>query len=787
MVMGVYLPFFKNVKIGSSPFSLLRNEMEAPIFSQPDYLAQIKGNGLNVLLQNYWMTIHPLTFFLGFAACTLPFCFALGALYTRRHTEWLRKVQPYALFAGATLGLGILMGAAWAYEALSFNGYWAWDPVENMSLVPWLVLVAGIHTNLIARATGRSIKSTYWFYIASFLLVLYSTFLTRSGILGDSSAHAFTEMGLEWQLILFMATFTLLSLWAYFANNKNIPVQASEESITSREFWMFIGAIVFIFSSVLISFTTSIPVYNKILDGIGSLTGNDLTAYHRATPLDPIAHYNKFQLWTALFMALITGFAYYLRYKQQSLSPGVRKSLIQNTLISVAAAIVLTAITALTIHLGAWQYYLLCFAAWYAFVANLLYLIRFMKNNLKTAGSVTSHMGFGLMLIGIIASGLNKQFISSNPFTQRGLINDEDLGKNILIFKNNPTIMSGYEVIYRKDTIEKNVRTYEIEFQQLDDKGEKTGKNFILTPTVVYDRNMTKLAAVNPSTRRTLIRDLYTHIASLPPEEIDFEQAKAKEDSLKYNEYMLSRNKPLETERHTYTVTGLQINPELPNYKPEAEDLAVALHIQVQDPHKDTAYTARPAIVLRKESVINYPAQVNELATKIQINSKVFENLFESAGRNHRIIQAKINDTIDLGDRQVVFTGFKKVNSPQGNVSVGAEIRDSSGSLIGTPLLEIAGNNVISAPILLQQTGSFIAFTKLDPETEQATFEINSMHSEHLQFPLRIAENSLRSDYIVLEAVVFPGINFFWAGSLLMLGGMGIAFYYRYKINKKAT
>lgn len=785
MVMGVYLPFFDGVKIGSSPFSLLRNEMLAPIFSQATYLAQIKGNGLNVLLQNYWMTIHPPTLFLGFAACTIPFCFALGALQTGRHTEWLRKVQPHALFAGAILGLGILMGAAWAYEALSFNGYWAWDPVENMSLVPWLVMIAGIHTNLIARATNRNIKSTYWFYIGSFLLVLYSTFLTRSGILGDSSAHAFTEMGLEWQLVLFLGFFTLLSFWMYFKNNKNIPVLPQEESISSREFWMFIGSIIFIFSAVLITFTTSIPVYNKILDGIGSLSGNDLKSYHRAMPLEPIAHYNKFQLWIAVFMAFISGFAYYLKYKQSGISAAVKKNIIQYTGISLAIATLLTVITSVTIDLSAWQYYLLCFAAWYTFTANLIYFIRFMRNQTKAAGSLLSHMGFGLMLIGIIASGLNKQFISSNPFTQKGLISDEDLGKNILIFKNNPAIMSGYEVTYTHDTIEKNIRSYQIEFQQLDENGNKNGKNFILHPTVVYDRNMTKLAAVNPSTRRTLFKDLYTHIASLPPEEINFEQAKAKEDSLKYQEIDLSVGQSFKTEKHELTVTGYHINPTLPQYTPEPGDLAISLDLTVKDLKHDTSINAKPAIVLRKESVLNYPAQLNLFATKIQLNTKLFEKLFESAGKNIQTQIVKIGDTLDLGDQKVILANFKKMEASNQHIKVGAEIQNLNHETIGLPVMEIAGNDIIANPVLLKNTANFISFVRLDPTSESATFEINTMGSKQMKYPLRIAENSLRSDYIVLEAVIFPGINFFWIGSLIMLSGIGIAFYYRYNLNKK--
>jgi len=182
MILGIYLGWGADApKIGSNPLLLLRETMDAPIFNNSDYLKLIKGNGLNPLLQNYWMTIHPPTLFLGFASTTIPFAFAVAGLWERKHQEWLAPALPWALFSGAILGTGILMGGAWAYEALSFGGYWAWDPVENMSLVPWLVLIAGIHANLIAKQTGHSIKSTYIFYLLAFILIVYSTFLTRSG------------------------------------------------------------------------------------------------------------------------------------------------------------------------------------------------------------------------------------------------------------------------------------------------------------------------------------------------------------------------------------------------------------------------------------------------------------------------------------------------------------------------------------------------------------------------------------------------------------------------------
>ena len=171
MILGLYLGVGDFVtKIGSNPLLLLRDTLDAPIFANADYVSLLKGTGLNPLLQNYWMTIHPPTLFLGFASTAIPFCFAIAGLWTKEHKAWLKPALSWALFSAAILGTGILMGGAWAYEALSFGGYWAWDPVENMSLVPWIILLAGVHTNLISKSTGHSVRATYIFYLLTFYL-----------------------------------------------------------------------------------------------------------------------------------------------------------------------------------------------------------------------------------------------------------------------------------------------------------------------------------------------------------------------------------------------------------------------------------------------------------------------------------------------------------------------------------------------------------------------------------------------------------------------------------------
>ncbi len=215
MVLGVYVFGYK---IGSNPFVLLRQEMaDAPVFQRPEYLSMIAdGNGLNPLLQNYWMTIHPPVLFLGFASTLIPFAFVIASLWRKDFKGWVAPALPWALFSIGIFGTGILMGGAWAYESLSFGGFWAWDPVENMSFVPWLLILAALHLHLVYKHTGHSLFTTYLFYILGWLMVLYSTFLTRSGILGDTSVHAFTDLGMTGQLIIYMVFFVVVAFTLLF-------------------------------------------------------------------------------------------------------------------------------------------------------------------------------------------------------------------------------------------------------------------------------------------------------------------------------------------------------------------------------------------------------------------------------------------------------------------------------------------------------------------------------------------------------------------------------------------
>ncbi len=511
MLLGLY---FGEIRVGSSPFTLTRNEINGPIFSQANYLEYIKdGVGLNVLLRNYWMVIHPPVLFLGFASTIIPFGFAYGGLQTKRFGDWIKPALPWTLFGACVLGVGIMMGGKWAYESLSFGGYWAWDPVENASLVPWMILVAGLHTMVIYKATERSLKASYVFIILSLAFVLYSTFLTRTGILGDTSVHAFTEKDEIMKLLLelFFAVFTVVPFVLFFMNSKKMQSPGPEEKTNSREFWMFIGSIVFFLSAIFIIAKTSVPVYNKIFG----------TSF--APPEDAEFSYNKVMVLVAFIIGILTAIAQYFKYKSTPAGYTLKKIAVP-TLVAAVITALLAAFYPLTFYkhgagfLGA--LYMALFASIYAAVANAGYIWSGLNGKIKAAGGSITHIGFALMMAGMIISSANKKTISDNsktglniPFGKDEKGRDvENPMENLTLLREVPTPMLDYTLTYAGDSAghENGRRFYRINLVSKD-----SSERFELTPDVYLGKN--EMKSSNPSTRRYLTRDIYSYVSSISP------------------------------------------------------------------------------------------------------------------------------------------------------------------------------------------------------------------------------------------------------------------------------
>jgi cytochrome c-type biogenesis protein CcmF len=150
--IGVQM-FLVVLLIAKSPFKSIYEQFpgELKVGEMPQ-----DGRGLNPLLQNFWMVIHPPVLFIGFAAMAIPFSFAIAALWRKEFHSWLSSAFPWVLFSGFSLGAGLMLGAYWAYGVLGWGGYWGWDPVENSSLIPWIIAMALLHTMLAQARTGIS-------------------------------------------------------------------------------------------------------------------------------------------------------------------------------------------------------------------------------------------------------------------------------------------------------------------------------------------------------------------------------------------------------------------------------------------------------------------------------------------------------------------------------------------------------------------------------------------------------------------------------------------------------
>jgi len=546
MMLGLH---FWGVKIGASPFALFREQMpDLPVFQFADYATRIKdGNGLNMLLQNYWMVIHPPVLFLGFASTIIPFSFAIGGLITKKYGDWVKPALPWALFSACVLAVGIMMGAAWAYESLSFGGYWAWDPVENASLVPWLTLLAGIHTLIIYKNTGRSLQTSFFLIALTFILILYSTFLTRSGILGETSVHSFADLGMNAQLYSFLYVFfwmpaiasstglikkliaigasvlflvlagfvhpffalisPIAALVLFLVNmNKMIPSIKKEEAASSREFWMFIGSLVILFSAIIIIAQTSLPVYNKIFN------------QNTAPPQDIEFSYNRIQIFIAIIIGLLTAIGQYLRYKETNTQYFLKKIGLPFAISVIGAGLILAFGN---INYDKYGIGFLIFiwtaiaCSLFAIIANFSYIWIGLKGKLKLSGPSVAHLGFGMMLLGILISSSKKEILSYNRSgipVDFGPESKEKTGENMTLLKNMKMDMGKYWVTYAGDSShpKKSQKYFKILFT---DKEKQ--QDFTLRPNAFIDYKGNEGLSANPDAKHYWHYDVFAYITAL--------------------------------------------------------------------------------------------------------------------------------------------------------------------------------------------------------------------------------------------------------------------------------
>ncbi len=409
-----------------SPFELM------PFYS-PD------GAGLNDLLRDPWMVIHPPIVFVGYAMAGVAVAFAMAALIRNRYDEWAVRVFPWVAMTALMLGAGNILGGYWAYKTLGWGGYWAWDPVENSSFIPWLVSLALLHGLILEKRTGAFRRTNLALTAFTFVLVVYGTFLTRSGVLADFSVHSFVDLGQNSWLVAFLIGYAVLAAGLLVWRAGSVDSKPFDYNFFTRRFSLFAGMILLTVFSIIVLFWTSLPLLTM------AFTDNPRAA--------DVATYNSFALPFAVLYCLFVAFApmtagvsYALNNWRGKLAIVASAMLLisfgvfyfalgQSLVATVAIALVgmsgliyllhaqllrrmilplvgLVVGLVISVLLGVREpmYLALFSVASMAVVANAIGIVRVASGGWRVVGAQVSHLGFALMVVGVLASSA---FVSS--------------------------------------------------------------------------------------------------------------------------------------------------------------------------------------------------------------------------------------------------------------------------------------------------------------------------------------------------------------------------------------
>ncbi|HUV69523.1 MAG TPA: cytochrome c-type biogenesis CcmF C-terminal domain-containing protein [Terracidiphilus sp.] len=392
-------------------FLLLLNFVALPFAMAPGPLPA-DGYGMNPLLQYPEMVIHPPLLYLGLVGFSVPFAFVLGALILRSPAEkWIPATRRWALVSWIFLTCGIVLGMHWAYAVLGWGGYWGWDPVENASLLPWLTGTAFLHSTIMQQKRGMMKNWNIWLIFLTFLLCIFGTLLTRSGIV--SSVHAFGQSSIGTWFWIFLVLVLVICLFTFAARRDYLKSAHEIDSLLSRDSSFLFNILVLLAACAVVFFGTLLPVITEFVNG------------NKVTVGPPF--YNRVVVPIGLFLLLLTGTAPLLGGRGASFKK-VRKDFVAPGIVGAVAAAVLIACG---IHPWADRgalYSLLCFS-FSAFVITAICtevfrgaislkqqsgkglfssIRQLFTANTRRHGAFIVHFGIVLMFIGFAGSAFNR-------------------------------------------------------------------------------------------------------------------------------------------------------------------------------------------------------------------------------------------------------------------------------------------------------------------------------------------------------------------------------------------
>jgi cytochrome c-type biogenesis protein CcmF len=463
-VMGIYtltLLGLLLILVRENPFVMLRQ-------------TPVDGQGLNPLLQDNWMVIHPPIMFIGYAASAIPFAFAMAALWRRKYDGWAVRAFPWALGGFLVLGTAILMGGYWAYKTLGWGGYWGWDPVENASFIPWLFGTVLIHGLYLERTKGRFRRANYIFTFLTYISVLYGTFLTRSGVLADFSVHSFVDLGISGWLTFLLGGFFVLGLYLIVTRWKEIPTLPTEDPFLSRGTFLVLGTITILIAATVITAGTSAPL---------------LTHFMASQSQVGPSFYNKVNLPIAMLIACLLAFVPYLTWKG---TPG--RELLRKMALPIAFGIAVAVAAAVWRVRDGFHLVFILLAAM-ALATNLQKTIdKYRAGGLKALGGYLTHVGVGVILLGIIASSGYDE--SSKVTLTQGVAREID-GMTL--------------------TFKRHIPPQGREKERMEVEVAKAGQAPFLVYPKMFMNSRTRQMMVNPDIKSSPFQDLYVSPIEFDP------------------------------------------------------------------------------------------------------------------------------------------------------------------------------------------------------------------------------------------------------------------------------
>ena len=392
-------------------FMFIRNPFVPNADASGALLAPADGKGLNELLHNPWMVIHPPILFCGYALLAVPFAFGIAGLWRRDYDGWARGALPWALAGWAFLGLALLLGGYWAYETLGWGGYWGWDPVENSALVPWLTATALIHALLVLRTQGALRRAAFMLAILTYVLVFYATFLTRSGVLSSFSVHSFVEEGLKTIMTTALGVLALGSVAALAWRWRDIPTRPLSEKLLSRDSFFVLLILGLLVIAAVVGIGTSMPVISAI-PGVGAALQGFFGA---AFQLDNGTTYGsqaftdgRFGLVGSFYSATVPPLGLLL-VALLIVGPllGWRDTNVRRLLCALRwPALLAVAVTCGALLLGVRNVVPLAYLGLGSFAAgtNLVMIVRTLRSGWLRIGGYLAHVGLALLLAGVVGS-----------------------------------------------------------------------------------------------------------------------------------------------------------------------------------------------------------------------------------------------------------------------------------------------------------------------------------------------------------------------------------------------